>query len=1356
MDTDTIDFRLKMTNFIKKVILVNINTLLQEFTNELNEKEDQVCSMYGNYAYLSLLDELGNSIICNKKDDIDITDIGDDFEINCDLEKTLTNLNMLVINKQNTDDIMTQCTLFLNKVEELLNEKFSDRLTFIITKSLNRELFKGIRLSLQVKSKRRSIRFGLTDLDFIYTDSVPLLNIDIYTENINIPLFKENLIEINKDNITTLSKCGYIILSSFVYYDTLTEIGLRLNKIRFETILRTFRTEEEAFKCVIISNDLFQDYTFRYTSRASFILKRFLIRFNINDESGMPFSSLESELNHHLLTQKLFVNKTLSLRDIIDSFIKETDSQLQLLDYGRFLKVGGDAFNYHSQHEELLNDIDTKIFLKDVTIKNKQKVCDNIVSTLFFMIDRLNYFKNEKIDIVKSFIFAGRQMQMILQNDYLTINYSSVELVQITINVNTNIVIPGMLVDVVNDIGEIQKIPLQLKHITRSDPFDVWIYRKSIIPEINKDELYISLDYFIQNLQESFIKTDKRIDRFYNGKLKKDKVRLGILRPRLVEESEEKQPERKRKLVKSEEEQPEKKRKLVKLVKDIKFIKDIINLFWTIPPGGIDRTFISILKAGFLSYTKENNEETYVYMNRFLPDYFNGSLVVHSGGPMIEFIFTRLLLLITKLKEIDYSSYSVIINSDPFFYKKFYDKYNWMCKIKIEELVPKDLVYLIWYSSNSTEHQVFNEKLRNREELTFNENKIKTRLDYILSKGKLYGTPERPIILYRGINMKVKDFKKENFVSKSYLSTSIDKDSASFFTNATKCCLMKIIIKREIEGIYLNLIDIGIEYEKEVLLPRDLELIYKESYIDIEGYITNVYEVGNHMLYERRIVEEEQKVERQHVEEKQEQSIIVSEEQKVQINPVPKFNNDGERIKFMKEYIYGKKFDKEQLRLFIISVNNGSKRKGKTYDNYFERYFGSFCLQYLKEHLKIEYDFSTTLNSTLTLEYEDKSLNTTLRQLLNTFVSTTHNLLKNAGIGKLYKTGGEAIRYYTKNEGDKVTNDIDSKFCCNKPLNLKTEKLKIFRKIAMMLIFLAITVKFCNFKIEHFSLIEKGTNFGYITSYQEIGISGELIPEYIAVRTNYVGDCWQSKNNQECLNIISLDKNHKIVLDGLRHLFNGEIIHFYSYAAPYDFLFSNEHCKDVDIQERKDDSYPKNPRNPPVVSLSFVIRDSINLLTPREYKTTYKTEESKADVQLIKDLEAIGITGDLEKRINSGKHNKDIKRYKALIKVYNEYKGERDAELTPYEDENTKDRTKQLLKLFKEIDKIKGEVDVDKDVDKLDQTCDYTKPGICLDLQKRLVECWRDRHINQKISQDADYLFTIFQKNPGQFVKVPV
>ena len=129
---------------------------------------------------------------------------------------------------------------------------------------------------------------------------------------------------------------------------------------------------------------------------------------------------------------------------------------------------------------------------------------------------------------------------------------------------------------------------------------------------------------------------------------------------------------------------------------------------------------------------------------------------------------------------------------------------------------------------------------------------------------------------------------------------------------------------------------------------------------------------------------------------------------------------------------------------------------------------------------------------------------------------------------------------------------------------------------------------------------------------------------------------------------------------------------------------------------------------------------------------------------------------DLEKRINTGKHNKDIKRYIALIDVYNKYKDKTSKKLIPYGDENIEDRSEQLSFLFKEIDKIKKNVDVDKNVDKLDQTCDYTKPGICVDLQNRLVKCWEDKSIDQKIKGDADYLFTIFDKNPGQFVKVSV
>lgn len=1267
MDTDTIDFRLKITNFIKKVILVNINPLLQKFTNELNEEEDQVCSMYGNYAYLSLLDELKDNIKCNKKDDIIITDMGDDFEINCDLEKTLTDLNMLIINKnENKDDLITKCTFFLNKVINLLNEKFSDRLAFTITKSLNRELFKGIRLSLQVKSKRRSIRFGLSDLDYLLNFS-HLLNIDIYTENINIRFFKEHLIE-TKYNIKTLSRYGYIILSSFVYYKTLTELGLRLNKIRFETILRTFTTEEDAFKCVENSNELFKDYNFTYTSRASFILKRFLIRFDKTyGRLNLPFSLLESELNHRLLTQKLFVDNTLSLREMIDSFIKETDSALQEKRLGRFLKAGGDAFQYHSQHEELLNDIDTKIFLKNTSKENKQKVCDNIVSTLFFMIDRLNYFKNEKIDIEYDFTFAGKQMKIKLQNDYLTINYSSVELVQISININTLFVVDE----------------LELKHITRSDPFDIWIYHKSINPEINKDELYINLDYFMENLKESFIdKTDKRLDRFYNSKLKKDKNRYDILL----------KSEKKRKL------------NIVNVTKNIPFIKNIINLFWTIPPGGIvDRTFISILKNNFLSYDISKNIEAYDYIKRFLPEYFDGSLPHYQKSFTIEPIFISLLLLITKLKEIEYSSYSVIIQFDPFFYEKVYYDENSMCKIKISELLYTDLVYLIWYSSNSEEHRVFNEKLRNGEELTFNENKIKTRLDYIISKGKIIGSPETPIILYRGIDMIEKDFRKENFKSKSYLSTSIDKDSARFFTNKNvkKCCLMKIIINSEIEGIYLNLIDIGIEYEKEVLLPRDLKLIYKESYIDNENYINHVYEVENPISYERKVVEQIEykgEVADQIEEEKEiktEESLVEEifvEEQKTHEFTYHERMSMSEKLKFIKNYHKNNtNYTKEQLRLVIMTEN----RRRRKFIHFFEKEFGLFCLRYLKEHEGINYDFSTVINSTLTLERTAGNTSISIRQLLNTFVATIHHYLNSNNIGKLYKTGGEAVRYYTGDKGDMVTNDIDSKFCVNnipemskeqELARIKDVRRDIFKKIATAIIFTAIMIKNLNFHIDRYELENEGTTFGYITSYNEMRSTRKVIDDYVIVRTNYVG-CWGKNgiDDIDCMNIISIDINHKVVLDGLSDRFDGDTIHFYLLSAPYDFLFSNKNCEDNDIQLRKDN------KNPPVVSLTFIVKDLINLLTSYDYKT------SKDYLELKDNLQSIGITGDLQKRLLSKKHDKDMKRSKAII--YKHYGNDKRIKINEIE------YIKELLKILKKISMQQNEYIKDENVLHLDQTC---------------------------------------------------
>ena len=1348
------DTRLGLTKLIKENIN-EINPLLSVFTKEINN-EDCICTMYGNYSYLSLLEKLNMPFRCVSKEQIEIKE---DFTINCPLEETMVNLNMLVITKNDKDEAINKCEFLLSQVKDIYYSKYKDT-TFNIEKIVNKKLFSGFTISLQIKNKgvikRKYEGEEEKKLEFLENDFISIFTIDIYTENLNFDLFRR-LIQDNPDHVKTLTKEGYIILSSFVYYNLTIDLELPLNKIRFSNILKLFPTQEIALSCVLLADELFKN------EKSSFILKQFLIHFDIKYNDGTTeynFSNMESTLNNTLLDQKNFEIKEeeISLREVIDFFIKDTDTHLQKLEYGRFLKTGGDAYRKYSTDEILTNDIDTKLFLTKNTKVRQTIISDNVVSSLFFIIDELNrYSKKIKYDF--TFIFAGITMKLNIENemnDYLNLTYSSLQLIQLLFNIDVTFIFTYILVE--NNVENTVEYTYEytLKHNNRSDPLDIWIYDKTQLdkiepyPVIDENQIYCSRDYFIDDLHESFIDPDRKIRRFYKGKLVKDKKRLDFLlaNPDINNQYE---------------------------IKDLsttnfKFIRNIINLFWTgIDIGGkskaeseikckckkedkvpiCDLYLAEYLKCKFLSFNKSDNDVLFEYLNDFIPEYIIFKLPQYHGSFKTKsIIFVLLILLITKLSEIEFCDNKVTVNIDPFLYLKA-DSDSSIFTIKKDELIPNDIVYLAFYSSNTNLYKRFNEKLLKEQQLSDNETTIRNRLDYILTKGKINASLEKPIILYRGVNMKLKDFKEEDFKQNSFLSTSIEKSVAQFFADNTikkKCCIMKIIIKEDIEGIYLNLLNVGISTEKEVLLPRNLKLTYKESYLDNQNYYVFVFEYGRNKEFKDEIKEE---IGRKHIEEKQEQSIIVSEEQKVQINDVPVFENYGQKIKFMKDYIKGIKFHKEQLRIFIISENNGPKRKGKIYDNYFERFFGSFCLQYIKEHLNIEYDFSTTLNTTLTLEYKDSVLNTTLRQLLNTFVSTTHNLLK--GIGKLYKTGGESVRYYTKDKGDQVTNDIDSKFCCNIGVNIQQTKIRIFKRIAMLLIYLAITVKFCNFKIEHFSLIEKEINFGYITSYQQIGMTRELIPEYIAIRTNYVGDCWgaESKSNKECLNIISLDKNHKIVLDGLSDLFNGETIHFYYQAAPYDFLFSNENCKDVDIQERKDDMYQKNPRNPPVVSLYFVIRDFINLLTPRNYETTY----SQA---LVVELKSINITGDLEKRINTGKHNKDIKRYIALIDVYNKYKDKTSKKLIPYGDENIEDRSEQLSFLFKEIDKIKKNVDVDKNVDKLDQTCDYTKPGICVDLQNRLVKCWEDKSIDQKIKGDADYLFTIFDKNPGQFVKVSV
>ena len=94
--------------------------------------------MYGNYSYLSLLEKLNMPFRCVSKEQIEIKE---DFTINCPLEETMVNLNMLVITKNDKDEAINKCEFLLSQVKDIYYSKYKDT-TFNIEKIVNGNLKK--------------------------------------------------------------------------------------------------------------------------------------------------------------------------------------------------------------------------------------------------------------------------------------------------------------------------------------------------------------------------------------------------------------------------------------------------------------------------------------------------------------------------------------------------------------------------------------------------------------------------------------------------------------------------------------------------------------------------------------------------------------------------------------------------------------------------------------------------------------------------------------------------------------------------------------------------------------------------------------------------------------------------------------------------------------------------------------------------------------------------------------------------------------------------------------------------------------------------------------------------------------
>ena len=1406
-----INFRLGITNVLKKHILPRISPELNRFTNYFNSYEKQVSTMYGGYSYLSLMEKLETEITCKKIDEIKIDA---DLSINCPLEDTLLNLNMIIINKnEDITNIIGVCDALCKHIVESL-ESLGLGLIFEIKQKKSTNLFNGItiyitmsrqRIGERITKKRNASVAGLDEEeDFKFFDqniqNYSMFTIDIYTEqNMNIESFKKLTTYIPPEAAaaaaaltvpTTLTKEGFIILSSFVYFESFNDI--QINKKRTDDIINLFLTQQEAFDSIEKCQILFIDYPSTYTNKTSFLLKKFLIKFDIEITSALGkslnFSVFESDFNTFLIKEKFFDRRKYSLRQIINSFMNETDKQLIEKNLGRFLKTGGEAFRLYST-EQITNDIDTKIFLKDITQRNQKYIAENIISSLFFILDSINKLDNEKIEIEYTFTFAGKKYKYYIKNnekDYLNISCNSINLIQLSFNIDSKFEYK------LNAASE----PIIILDKVFSSPLDIWIYDKIVKGNFfNPDPslLFISREYFIKDLEMSLPlggDINRQLRRYYKGKLKKDIDRYNYLiaNPQVVADK------------KTIEE--------ITSFSKMDFIKNIVEKIW------METINVQEIKDNFINYSEDQAKSLYFNINKFIEGRYFFIKNIFGDEWRRKFrenfhnFISKMLLLITKLKEIVFSDNKVVINFDSFFYKhNQLDEDNTLCTINPDDIKSSDINYLIWYTSNTKQYKELNEKIiKNTDkkiinkppdgsddedasedpdehgggDLSYIESLIISKLKYILDLGTITASDEKQIILYKGFKKEAGKEMPDNIIVNNFFSTTINKNVSIGFLDGKKCCIIKIILKSQVNGIYLPIINVGINFEKEVLLSPSF-LLKKKQDLTEDGYKIYVYEYKELEDLEKPEPEPEpeqksniQMVDASGDDIKMQVVDASGDDIKMQVDAsgddvkhevkqkkIDKFDllTSFDRQKFMRKFLNEEKctYNFYEVKEFIKNVNKNRDRfidygYKNRFRGRFEQLFTDFCIKYLKDYWNIDYNFSSLINSTLILEKKSMTEQTTIRQLLNTFVSTINCLLNKYKYGRLYKSGGESVRYYTKEHGEQATNDIDSKFCCLPGKDPKIIKKQIYQIISIMIILLAESIVKNNFTTEEYII----PDIGYVTSFKDD--KKTYIDNYLLVRTNYVGKCFPprqnevgdgSKNNKDCLNVISIDINNRIVLNPSdTSVFEGDIINLYMNTSPYDFLFTNKACEDTDIRERGDLDYEKEnecllPLNPPLASLHFIISDLIGLLKPSDFIKQHPQFNN--------------FESDLERRIQTGKHKKDIKRYEGFMKVFGIT--EVYSKDTP---EDTLKRIEQLNHIFENLRRY----DIDpntKYTEKLDQKCDPSAASAviepCLSLKKRLISYWNlfetkklsiDNPLYKKILENSSWISEILDEQPGE------
>ena len=309
---------LLLDEFIKENILKN-NSILNFLNEKMGDKREYYSSFYGNYSYLSLVNQLNDSIEYDADNIVD--DILDD---NFKIENLLKDLNIFIMEEEEEEEKGVQSNILdtwetiCSDLIKKLEESFGNSFIITLEKSMEKKLFNANVFKICIQKKLLRGKEGKEDKYKDYEDlnKSPLFVFDIYKENIKL----RELINFNL-NLPTLTLDGYSILSSFVYLQTFLHT-LPLNKKRNINIMNLYQGNQTNILNVVKKcHELFG-----YRSKASQLFYQFLNHLEIPlTGTNLKFSDIQSIFNTGILENEI---GDISLRKIINTFISITDRKL--------------------------------------------------------------------------------------------------------------------------------------------------------------------------------------------------------------------------------------------------------------------------------------------------------------------------------------------------------------------------------------------------------------------------------------------------------------------------------------------------------------------------------------------------------------------------------------------------------------------------------------------------------------------------------------------------------------------------------------------------------------------------------------------------------------------------------------------------------------------------------------------------------------------------------------------------------------------------------------------------------------------------------------------------------------------